>query len=139
MQLTLRTDYALRLLIYLAGIENQRVKIAQVADVHCISRNHLMKIVNDLAHAGLVNAVRGRGGGIRLGCDPADINLGEVIRLMEPDCPLVDCTVCRPRARCNLLRILDEALGAFNATLAEYSLADLSVEISAEPDLDRNG
>jgi len=139
MQLRRHTDYALRLLIYLAEIDNHRVKIAQVADVESISRNHLMKIVNELAHAGLVNTVRGRGGGIRLGRDPADINLGKVISLMEPDYPLVDCTVCRPRARCNLLRILDEALRAFNATLGEYSLADLSIEMMGNPDLEQDG
>jgi Rrf2 family nitric oxide-sensitive transcriptional repressor len=84
MQLTRHTDYALRLLIHLAGNTGARVQIADVARDQAISRTHLMKIANKLARAGFIDAVRGRGGGIRLGRAPEDIILGEVIRLMEP-------------------------------------------------------
>lgn len=125
MHLTRHADYALRLLIYLAGVEGGRAQIAVVADAQAISRTHLMKIANKLAHAGLIDAARGRGGGIRLARDPADINLGEVVRTMEPPCPMVDCSSCRLIRRCNLPAILDQAAGAFQATLARYSLADL--------------
>ena len=125
MQLTRRTDYALRVLIYLTGIDDRRVQIAEVAHSQDISRTHLMKIVNDLAHAGFVDTVRGRGGGIRLGRDPADINLRELVQTTEPGCSLLDCTACRFINQCNLPGILDEASSAFNAVLAQYSLADI--------------
>ncbi|MBV1918394.1 MAG: Rrf2 family transcriptional regulator [Sphingomonadaceae bacterium] len=133
MQLTRRTDYALRLLIYLTGIGERRVQIAEVAHSQNISRTHLMKIVNDLAHAGFVDTVRGRGGGIRLGRDPADINLRELVQTTEPGCPLLDCTACRLINLCNLPGILDKASSAFNAVLAEYTLADIVREQADMP------
>ena len=67
LQLTRRADYALRLLIDLVGIEGGRAQIAQIAEAQAISRTHLMKIANDLTRAGFTEALRGRGGGIRLG------------------------------------------------------------------------
>jgi Rrf2 family nitric oxide-sensitive transcriptional repressor len=125
MQLTRHTDYALRLLIYLAGLDGARAQIAQVAQAQAISRTHLMKIANELARAGFIEAVRGRGGGIRLCRDPADINLAELVRAMEPACPLVECGSCRLVGSCTLPRALGEAASAFYAALAGYSLADI--------------
>ena len=125
MQLTRHTDYALRLLIYLAGVQGRRAQIAEVAEAQAISRTHLMKIANQLAHAGFIQAVRGRNGGINLGRDPKDINLGDVVRVTEPGCALVDCTGCRLVSRCNLPGVLDKAAMAFQAVLSGYSLADL--------------
>jgi Rrf2 family nitric oxide-sensitive transcriptional repressor len=125
MQLTRHTDYALRLLIHLAGSDGGRVQIADVAEAQAISRTHLMKIANELARAGFIEAVRGRGGGIRLGRDPRDINLGDVIRAMEPRCLMVDCTSCRLIRGCDLPGVLDRASAAFNAVLSGYTLADV--------------
>ncbi len=136
MQLTRHTDYALRLLIYLAGNGGVRVQIADVAHVQAISRTHLMKIANKLARAGLIDAVRGRGGGIRLGREPEDINLGEVIRLMEPSCSLVDCTACQLTRRCRLPRLLERASDAFYAVLDGSSLADI---LAPQPLVRRTG
>lgn len=144
MQLTRHTDYALRLLIYLAGTGSTRVQIADVAHAQAVSRTHLMKIANKLARAGFIDAVRGRGGGIRLGRESADINLGEVIRLMEPRCSLVDCRACRLVARCRLPGLLDRASTAFYAVLDGCSLADIldpppMSARSGEPAPERNG
>jgi len=59
-QLTKQTDYALRLLIYLAAV-GRRVSIAEVAEAQGISRTHLMKIANLLTVRGFIAAARGRG------------------------------------------------------------------------------
>jgi len=125
MQLTRHTDYALRLLIYLADAGERRASIAEVAENQAISRTHLMKIANTLAHAGFIEAVRGRGGGIKLARRPEDINLDAVVRVTEPGCELIDCTGCRLVRKCTLPGILDEAKAAFHAVLARYSLDDL--------------
>lgn len=125
MQLTRHTDYALRLLIHLGSMDAPRIAIADVAEAQDISATHLMKIANGLAHAGFIEAVRGRGGGIRLARDPAEINLGAVIDATEPRCALVDCTGCRLRRGCNLPGVLDEARRAFMAVVRRYSLADV--------------
>jgi len=125
MQLTRHTDYALRLLIFLCDADEQRVSIADVAAAQRISRSHLMKIANELANHGFIEATRGRGGGIRLARPAESINLGDVIAVTERNCELVDCTSCRLAGRCRLPGILDQALAEFSAVLARYSLADL--------------
>jgi Rrf2 family nitric oxide-sensitive transcriptional repressor len=84
-----------------------------------------MKIANKLAHAGLIEAVRGRGGGIRLGRAAEDINLAEIVALTEPRCAMVDCGSCRLTRRCRLPAVLDRAAAAFRAVLGTSSLADI--------------
>ncbi|CDO38897.1 Rrf2 family transcriptional regulator [Novosphingobium sp. KN65.2] len=126
MQLTRHTDLALRLLIRLADIGDQRATIADVARDQDIPRTHLMKIANDLAHAGFIDATRGRGGGIRLAREAHDIRIGDVVAAMEPHCEMVRCSECRLSRRCTLPRHLDRALDAFLAVLNEQSLADIT-------------
>lgn len=125
MQLTRHTDYALRLLIALAITDKQRRSVAEVAEEQKISRTHLLKIANALAHAGFIMAVRGRGGGVQLARPADEINLGAVIQASEPQCSMIDCTACRLIRRCSLPGVLDEAKAAFQAVLAQHSLADI--------------
>lgn len=125
MQLTRHTDYALRLLIYLTGVEGVRTSIAEVAEAQAISRTHLMKIANELARGGFIEAVRGRSGGICLGRSAQEINIGQVVRLTERGCGLVDCAGCRLVRRCGLPGVLNEAEQAFFAVLDRYTLADI--------------
>lgn len=132
MQLTRHTDYALRLLIHLGSMDEDRVAIASVAEEQGISATHLMKIANGLARAGFIQAVRGRGGGVRLARDPAEINLGAVLDVTEPDCSLVDCTGCRLRRGCSLPGVLAAARTAFMAVLRRYALADVLRGAGAE-------
>lgn len=136
MQLTRHTDYALRLLMYLTDLGEERTSIAEVADAQMISRTHLMKIANELAHRGFIEAVRGRSGGIRLARPAEEINLGEVVRATEPGCGLVDCTGCRLIRRCNLPGIFDQAQNAFQSVLDKYTLAQLVREKKQRPSLE---
>lgn len=125
MQLTRHTDYAFRLLTYLAVIGDRRAQISAVAEAQAISRTHLMKIANELARAGFIDAIRGRGGGVRLARSPEEINLGAVIEIMEPRYPMVDCGSCHLVRHCYLPDVLDQASAAFRAVLEKYSLADI--------------
>lgn len=130
MRLTVYTDYSLRLLMYLALKDDGLATIAEVARSYGISRNHLMKVAYELGAAGLVETVRGRGGGLRLAKDPAKIRLGDVVRGTEPDMALVTCfepveAPCAIKRCCVLRGALDEAGAAFMKVLDDYSLADL--------------
>jgi len=127
MQLTRHTDYALRLLIHLAHAgEGQRVQVPEVAAAHGISKSHLLKVANHLAHEGFVDTLRGRGGGLRLARPAAKINLADVICATEPGTTLVQCGGCGLTiGGCRLPGIFNRALDAFLAVLAEHSLADL--------------
>lgn len=61
MQLTSFTDYGLRALIYMASLpEGKMTSISEVTEVYGVSRNHMVKIINQLSRAGLIMAVRGK-------------------------------------------------------------------------------
>jgi Rrf2 family nitric oxide-sensitive transcriptional repressor len=130
MKLTLFTDYAMRVLLYLAARPDRLCSISEVARTYAISQNHLMKVVNELARGGYVESVRGRSGGIRLGKAPANINIGTLVRHTEDGFNLVDCGSCLIAPACGLTSVLKEALAAFLAVLDHYTLADLMTKRS---------
>ncbi len=125
MRLTRYTDYALRVLMHLAARPERLSSIGEMARVHRVSQNHLMKVVHDLRKEGFVEAVRGRAGGIRLARAPAEINIGAVVRHTEESFDLVDCGSCVIARACGLTGVLNEALRAFLAVLDRHTLADL--------------
>ncbi len=129
MRLTTMTDYALRLLMYVGQHRDQLCTIAEVAQVYGISETHLMKITHQLGLAGWIETVRGKGGGMRLAREPAQINLGELVRSVEPDFLLVECltisSACTLTGRCGLTRVFSDALDAFMRQLDSHTLADV--------------
>ena len=126
MRLTRYTDYAMRVLLYLASQPDDRLSsIGEIARGYGISQNHLMKVVNDLVRAGYIESVRGRFGGIRLARHADTINVGQVVRHTEDDFDLVDCDGCVIAPACGLTGVLHEATLAFLAVLDSYSLADV--------------
>lgn len=130
MQLTQFTDLSLRLLIYLARLpEPGMATIAEIADYHQISRNHLVKVANSLTNQGFIISTRGKGGGIQLARPAFTIGVGEVVRQTEQNMNLVECfdmpnNHCRLIRNCFLKASLYEAQRAFMAVLDKYTLAD---------------
>ncbi len=130
MRLTVYTDYALRVLIYMALKRPEAATINEIAKSYNISRNHLMKVVHHLGILGYLETVRGKGGGIRLAQAPSKINLAEVIRNTEEDLALVACFRSGPprcciQPECVLRAALREALNAFLKVLNRYTLNHL--------------
>jgi Rrf2 family nitric oxide-sensitive transcriptional repressor len=130
MRLTVYTDFSLRVLMYIALNPERRPTIAEIAASYGISKNHLMKVVYQLATAGYLTTVRGKNGGMRLARPASDIGLGEIVRHTEPDMALVPCfdpvrAPCVISPACKLRRALHEARDAFLQVLDAYSLADL--------------
>jgi Rrf2 family nitric oxide-sensitive transcriptional repressor len=130
LRLTVYTDYALRLLMYLALKDDGLATIAEIAESYGISKNHLMKVAHQLGVAGYVETVRGRRGGLRLAKARGAVTLGEIVRHTEPDMALVPCfspvdAPCAVRPCCVLRKALQKACMAFAETLDDYTLADL--------------
>lgn len=128
MRLTNFTDYSLRVLIYLGLHGPGLVLIADIARAYQVKQNHLTKVVNKLARLGYIETVRGRRGGLRLCKAPLEINLRDVVVQTEDNFNLVECfasDVCKLTGKCALARATQEALAAFLAVLARYTLADL--------------
>jgi Rrf2 family nitric oxide-sensitive transcriptional repressor len=129
-RLTTYTDYALRLLMYVAVKNDGMATISEVAAGYGISKNHLMKVAHQLGLAGYVETVRGRSGGLRLAKPAQAIGLGDVVRHTEQDMALVPCIdpadkSCTIRSCCVLRRALKQAGAAFLDVLDGYTLADL--------------
>ena len=130
MKLTTFSDYTLRVLMFLAVQGDRLATIPEIAAAYGISENHLMKVVHQLARSGVIETVRGKGGGIRLAQAPESIRLGAIIRTSEGPSPIVECLseqpdCCRIAPACRLTGILVRAFESLYATLDEYTLADL--------------
>ncbi len=130
MKLTSFTDYALRLLMYVAVNDDRLVSIREVSEVFDISRNHLMKIVHELGKGGYLKTVRGKNGGFRLGMAAKDINLGRLVRYTEDDLNVVECfdesnPNCKIISQCMLAGVLQLALSSFFEVLDGHNLDDL--------------
>ena len=126
MRLNLGTDYAIRILIYLAADEAKLHAVSEVSRAYGIPNSTVMKIVSDLVRLGFVQSLRGRSGGIRLSRPAAEINLGAVVRAVEGSMTLADCESCVIAPRCRLKGIFREAVEAFIGVLARHSLADVA-------------
>ena len=129
MKLTTYTDYTLRVLMYLALRPEELSTIQGIAQAYAISESHLMKVVQQLGKSGFVEALRGKGGGLRLAVPASEVRLGAVVRAAEGDGPIVECFAdparCRIMSGCRLAGVLQEAQAAFYAALDAYTLADL--------------
>lgn len=101
MRLSEYTDYTLRVLMYCASNPDRLITIAELAERHDVSKNHLTKIVNSLARQGTLETTRGRGGGVRLALPPERIGIGDVIRASETDFRLVECFDGTPTRACS--------------------------------------
>jgi Rrf2 family nitric oxide-sensitive transcriptional repressor len=129
MRLTSFTDFALRALMRLAGEPARSFATSDIAAELGISRNHLAKVVRDLADHGFINTQRGAGGGFSLARSPQSITLGEVVRALEGGSALVECFredggSCFLMPRCRLKARLAAAREAFMRELDATTLAD---------------
>jgi Rrf2 family nitric oxide-sensitive transcriptional repressor len=130
MRLTSYTDYALRTLMFLALNRDRLVTIGDIAQSHNIAKNHLTKVVHHLGTLGFVETVRGRSGGLRLGREPADIRIGDVVRQTETDFYMASCfdaksAGCLYAAGCEMRGALARATNAFLDVLDAITLEQM--------------
>jgi Rrf2 family nitric oxide-sensitive transcriptional repressor len=129
MQLSLHSDYALRILMALAA-SGRRLSVDDVARQYGISRNHLAKVAQELQGQGFVVTTRGRSGGMELAQSPEEIVIGDVVRRFERldgfvSCFAADGPGCAVNGVCGLKPALAGALEAFLAHLDTRRLSDL--------------
>ncbi len=130
MRLTSFTDYTLRTLMHLALNRGRLVTIQEIADLHAISKNHLMKVVYQLGLSGVVDTLRGRNGGLRLKLEPREINIGAIVRATETDFYMAECfdpasNSCPLTPDCRLKHALGEATRAYLAVLDRQTLESI--------------
>ncbi|MGD8998798.1 MAG: Rrf2 family transcriptional regulator [Granulosicoccaceae bacterium] len=130
MQLTRHTDYALRLLMYLAANPHRVISVSEIAGYYKVSRNHLVKVVQGLTEHGYVATTRGKQGGMQLAKSPDNIPIGAVVRHMENHFHIVECLdsnaqPCPIDDTCRLKGLFQQASKDFLARLDDVTLADM--------------
>ena len=135
MRLTKSTIHPIRILIDCARAEDRLIKVAELSQRLQITQQNVFKIVNLLARAGLIEAMRGRNGGVRLARPATAIRIGDVVRASEvTHVEIEDGAVGRNRKPSRgVNRILDDALGAFIDVLDQHTLADMAAGQPAAP------
>lgn len=131
MRLLASTDFALRVLMLLASAPPGQSFNVEVLSrtLGNLSRNHLHKIVQNLATLGVVRTVRGAGGGALLATAPEEIRLGSLIRQLEGDQAVVECFQvdggnCILTTACRLRGMIADARDDFYRSLDGHTLAD---------------
>ncbi|NBN64493.1 Rrf2 family transcriptional regulator [Microvirga tunisiensis] len=129
MRLSQASDFALRILVHLGQTRTPQT-VEGLSVTLGLSKSHVMKIVAHLGRAGILATSRGRGGGLTLRKDPAEIRLGAVVREMEPDLGVVACLQDGPAdcvflPRCALKSAMARATNAFIDSLDSNTLADV--------------
>ncbi|KAA9369538.1 MULTISPECIES: iron-responsive transcriptional regulator RirA [Ochrobactrum] len=137
MRLTRQTNYAIRMLMYCAANDGKLSRVPEIARAYGVSELFLFKILQPLVEHKLVETVRGRNGGVRLGRAAKDISLFDVVRVTEENFAMAECfendaTECPLVDSCGLNSALREALNAFFGVLMKYSIADL---VKARPNV----
>lgn len=130
MQLTVRSNHAMRLLMYCAVNNGRVASVPEIAAACNMSEGHLGKIANTLAGFGYIETVRGRRGGVRLARPAEDLNVGDIVRTTEFGRCLVECldpetNTCPLIEVCRFRSIIGRALESFLSVLDGYTLADL--------------
>lgn len=128
MRLTKSTSHAIRILIDCAQAGDRLIKVAELSERLEITPQNVFKIVNMLARAGLIEATRGRNGGVRLARPAAEIRIGDVVRATEVTHVEIEeaAATLKTGAGRGVNRILDDALGAFIDVLDQHTIADMA-------------
>lgn len=125
MKLQKATLFALIAVLELAADPQAQPSALEIAEKHGISAHHLAKVLRELGRAGIVDAVRGVGGGYRFIGNPKRLTLMDIIELFEP--PRAERAATRPgtEAGAALLRVLDEIDDHTAATFRSITLSTM--------------
>ena len=129
MRITMRTNLAIRTLMFCAVNPHMTVRKSDIAAACNASEHHLAQVIRTLGHHGFVDATRGRNGGLQLMRQPSYINIGSVFRIFEADLPFAECfsasNTCPLVEVCWLRDAISNAVDAFYRSLDKVLLSDL--------------
>lgn len=128
MRLNDKTDFCLRVLIYLQE-KKTRVRIQEISDFYGISKNHLSVAVNKLSELGYILSTTGPKGGIEINPKALNRTVAELVTKIE-NFNLVDCfnaetSTCVLNPQCRLKSMLKKATRSFVNELHGYTIKDL--------------
>ncbi|MBK1832340.1 Rrf2 family transcriptional regulator [Verrucomicrobiaceae bacterium R5-34] len=131
MKLTYYTDYAFRILIYMLLHPGETVSTRKIAEAYRISPNHLNKVSQKLVQLNMLEAKRGRGGGIKITKSALEWRLGDLVKELESVTELANCcgrsqeAPCVISPACHLRGLLAEVQATFYQSLNKYRVGNL--------------
>ena len=131
MMISTKGRYALRVLIDMAEHQTDGyIPLKEIAKRQDISEKYLESIVKSLVKGGVVEGMRGKGGGYRLCKSPDQFTTGQILRLMEGSLAPVACleagsSPCDRAGECRTLSLWAGLNDVINKYLDQYTLADL--------------
>ena len=134
MKLSARSRYATRLLLDLAlsQTDDSPRRTTLLSEATGITVQFIEQILRPLKQAGLVVSVRGAAGGHILNRDPAEITVGEIVRIMEGGVKLTDCVfdenLCERASTCRTRHVWVRASKVLEQELDSVTLADLMAD-----------
>jgi Rrf2 family protein len=139
LQLTKRTDYAIRACLHLAMEDRCPISGRRIAERMAIPDRFLPQVMADLGRAGIVGAMSGKNGGYCLRRDPAELSLLDLVEAVEGAGLRHECAMreapCDGDPACALHPVWAEAQAAFTDVLAGASIGDLAARHRAADDL----
>ena len=130
MYLSKFTDYSFRILMYLGNNPDKLSTVDELSSILGLSTHHVKKIVYKLSTNNYILSLKGRNGGIKLGMDPKDINLGKLLEITEDNLDILECfsienNTCSLNNCCKLKPIINDALESFKLELSKYTLDEI--------------
>lgn len=127
LEMTRRTDYAVRAMVALARQPDQTVSSTDIATKTDIPVRFVTQVMGDLVRAGLVRGVIGRTGGYRLASRPESVSVLSIVQAVEGGARRPQCVLrggpCSGGAPCEIHFVFADAREAFTNRLAATSLA----------------
>ena len=129
-----RGRYALRVLVDLAEQNSDRyITLREIAERQEISEKYLESIVKDLVKAGILDGLRGKGGGYRLKQSAEELNVFDILQLMEGTLAPVACLEdgsrsCARAGNCRTLPLWKGLDGVVREYLSGFTIRDLTRE-----------
>ncbi len=131
MKLQITTDYAIRLIVYLAQNDMQVLTAKELAKQLGITYNYFLKVVARIKQAGIIESIQGPAGGYRLARSAEDITLYDIIQIMEGDIRINRCLeedkFCSRYAApfCPVHKILESVQNDLIASLKSKRISDI--------------
>ena len=128
MKLTTSTDFAMRILIYLAQ-QDKLLTMPVLAEKLSIPYNNLTKLIQHMAKANIIHTKKGKNGGIRLLKDAKEVTLRNIVDLIDGPTTLSECqkteALCALSSNCKLKSVFQDLQNNINALMDDITIAQL--------------
>ncbi|MCM2266712.1 MAG: Rrf2 family transcriptional regulator [Elusimicrobiales bacterium] len=122
-------DYAARALVYMARANKPTVSVTQMHGAVGVTRPFLRKILQKLHKAGILQAVKGKGGGFAMARRPEAVTLNQLVEVLQGPLKLNDCVfrkkICQNHGACILRHKIAAIEGRLAAEIAGITIRDL--------------